>query len=272
MTLRNSTEPGAFGQRHRAGRVRDGDRHVQHLGQALARGHGALHHRILHGQRADGIEEALDVEQERHHHADVERAVQHHRAADHDDDRHGDAGQRVDDRHHHLRVLRGREVGEQVGVRLVVVERRVDRLPGHPLHRAHAVDGLGQRAVGDRIGLVRRHEGYPRLGQPEHADDEQHRHDRQGQQPELPVEPEHAADDAEQQHDVADREHRGLEELLHRVHVALQPRHQPADLGLVHEATARRAADGRTSPRGCRTARSRPPCRPTAPARGSRRS
>jgi hypothetical protein len=40
--------------------------------QALARGHGALHHRILHGQRADRVEEALDVEQERDHHADVE--------------------------------------------------------------------------------------------------------------------------------------------------------------------------------------------------------
>ena len=45
----------------------------------------------------------------------------------------------------------------------------------------------------------------------------------------------HHADDAEEQRDVADREHRGLEELLHRVDVALQPRHQPADLGLVHE-------------------------------------
>ena len=46
---------------------------------------------------------------------------------------------------------------------------------------------------------------------------------------------EHHADDAEEERDVADGKHRGLEELLHGVHVALQPRHQPPGLGLVHE-------------------------------------
>ena len=52
---------------------------------------------------------------------------------------------------------------------------------------------------------------------------------------EPPVEHQKHDRDADQQHEVADREHRGLEELLQGVDVALQARHQPADLGLVHE-------------------------------------
>ncbi len=62
------------------------------------------------------------------------------------------------------------------------------------------------------------------------------RHGRQRQQAEPEVQPQQHADDAEQQHDVAHRHDRRLEEFLHRVDVALQARHQPADLGLVHEA------------------------------------
>ena len=65
---------------------------------------------VLHGERADRVEEALDVEEERHHHADVELAPEHQRAADDDDHGHGDAGQRVDDRHHDLRVARRGQV------------------------------------------------------------------------------------------------------------------------------------------------------------------
>ena len=85
--------------------------------------------------------------------------VEHHRAADDDDRRHGDAGQRVDDRHHDLRVLRRRQMGIEIGQRLLVVEVEIDVLAVQALHRAHAVDAFGQRAVGDRVGLVRGHEG-----------------------------------------------------------------------------------------------------------------
>ena len=50
------------------------------------------------------------------------------------------------------------EMGEKVGVGLVVVELEIDLLAIHALHGAHAVDAFGERAVGDRVGLVRRHE------------------------------------------------------------------------------------------------------------------
>jgi hypothetical protein len=83
---------------------------------------------------------------------------------------------------------------------------------------------------------VRIHESALGGRQPEDADDEQDRHGCHRQQAELPVERAQHDDDAEQQHDVADRHDGGFEELLHGVHVALQPAHQAADFGLVHEA------------------------------------
>src|SRR5690606_8008074 len=82
------------------GLVGDRSGNIEHFGDAAARGHGALHDGILHGQRADRVEEALDVEDERHDDADLEATIEHQRAAHHDDDGHGDTGEGVDDGHH----------------------------------------------------------------------------------------------------------------------------------------------------------------------------
>ena len=81
-----------------AGFVVDIDRYVQHLENALSRSHRPLHHAVLRGQRAYRVEKALHIENKCHHDAQIERAVQNHGAADKDDDSHGAAGQRIDDR------------------------------------------------------------------------------------------------------------------------------------------------------------------------------
>ncbi len=120
-------------------------------------------------------------------------------------------------------------------VRQLAVKLGVQAGTVHRLHRANPVDRLGQGVVGDGIGLMRRHEGRAGLCQPQHSHDKKHWQHHQHERRELPIEPEHHADDADQQRNVAHRLHRGLEEFLHRVHVALKPRHQPPDLGLVHE-------------------------------------
>src|SRR5690606_13046651 len=64
---------------------------------------------------------------------------------------------------------------------------------------------------------------------------EQERNHRKRQRAESGIEAEQHDDDADEQDQVADREDRGFEELLQRIDIALQPRHQPADLGPVHE-------------------------------------
>ncbi len=219
----------------RARPVTDVDRHVQDLEDPLPRRHGPLHDAVLHGERPDRVEEALDVEQEGDHHAEVELAAQHRDAADHDHDAHGGAGQRVDDRDHDLGEPGAAQLGIQIVRDLLLEQLEVDRLAPHALHGADAMDAFRQRAVQGRAGDPRAQKGAPRARQPDDAHADQDRHDREGEEPEAPVEDQEHDRDAEQQDEVAEREHRGLEELLQGVDVALQARHQASDLGLVHE-------------------------------------
>jgi len=74
-----------------------------------------------------------------------------------------------------------------------------------------------------------------RLGEPDDADDEEERHDRERQKPQPPVEHKEHGDDSEQQDNVPNGRDRRFDELLERLHVALQARHEPANLSLVHE-------------------------------------
>ncbi len=123
----------------------------------------------------------------------------------------------------------------QVLARLVVIEVEIHRLPAHALHRAHRMDAFGKRAVGDRVGLARPAEGPAGPGQPDDAQDQERRHDRERNDTEPEIEHQHDRDDAEQQHQIAYHGDRVFEEFLQRVHVALKPRHHAPDLGLVHE-------------------------------------
>ena len=126
-------------------------------------------------------------------------------------------------------------MGVEVLARLVAVKQEIDVLAAHALDGAHRVDRLGQRAVGDRVGLARAAEGDLRPRQPDDADHRQRRHQHQSEQPELQIERQHDDDDAHQQQQVAEGGDRVFEEFLQRVHVALQAGHHPPDLGLVHE-------------------------------------
>ena len=118
---------------------------------------------------------------------------------------------------------------------LVAVKPGVHVLTPKTLHRAHGVDAFGQRAIDRRIRLMRLDERLTRQRQPEDAHDKQDRQHGQGDRAKTGIEVKHQTDDAEQQHDIADRENRGFQKLLHRADVALQTRHQAANFGFVHK-------------------------------------
>ena len=124
----------------------------------------------------------------------------------------------------------------QIVRRLVVEQVEIDVVTAEFLHRADTMDILRQGRIGRGAGLPRPQEGSARPRQPDDADQEQHRHHRQGHQPELHVEAEHHRDDADQQDQIADGEDRGFEKFLQRRDVALQPGHQAADFCPIHEA------------------------------------
>ena len=123
----------------------------------------------------------------------------------------------------------------QIVGRLVAVEHEVDVLAAHSLHGADRVDRLGKRPVGDRVGLARPAERDPRARQPDHPDQRERRDQHQGKQAELQMERQHDHDDADQKEQIAEGGNRVLEELLERVHVALEAGHHPPHLRLVHE-------------------------------------
>ena len=78
-------------------------------------------------------------------------------------------------------------------------------------------------------------EGTLGVRQPHDAHQQQHRHHGKSEQAELEVERQQDGDDANEEDEVPDREDGGLQELLQRIDVALEPGHEPAHLGLVHE-------------------------------------
>ncbi len=144
------------------------------------------------------------------------------------------AGQDLDQRVHQLRQPGRAQLGPQILARLLVIEGEVQVLADRFLHGADAVDILRQRRI-DRGGRVAgRAEDDADARQPDDAGDQQHRQHEHGQEAELPVDRQQHGDDADQQHRVPDREHREFEEFLERVHVALEARHHPADMGAVH--------------------------------------
>ena len=215
--------------------VLNGDRHVQHLDQPLSRRHGALHHRILDRQGSDRIEKPLDIKQKRHHHPDIQMPAQNHPPAQHHHQSHGQTGQRIHHRHQNLRQPGPAQLVDQIGGDLGAIQPGIQRLAPHGLHGADRVNTLCQRTVHRRVRLMRLDERIAGQRQPEDARDEQHGQDRQRDQPKAGVQVQHQGDDAEQQHDITDRQHGCLQKLLHRPDIALQPRHQPPHLGLVHE-------------------------------------
>ncbi|MCY1238649.1 hypothetical protein D9M72_514010 [compost metagenome] len=140
-------------QRNGAGLLLHGDRHVQHLEDPLASGHGTLHHCVLHRQGSDRIEEALHVEDIGHHHAHTERAVQHRAPAEDDHYRHRQAGEHVHCRHHDLRSVRRADLRVEVLGRAHLIAQQVGGLPPSLLHRTDAVDVFRERSIHARGGF-----------------------------------------------------------------------------------------------------------------------
>jgi hypothetical protein len=73
------------------------------------------------------------------------------------------------------------------------------------------------------------------MGQPNQTHEQQRRYNRQSHHAKPEIQPQQYADDANQQHEIADGEHGRLEEFLQCIDVTLQARHQSTHLGFVHE-------------------------------------
>ncbi|KAF1047543.1 MAG: hypothetical protein GAK38_01894 [Xylophilus sp.] len=219
--------------RERAGPVLQGQRHVEHVEDALAGRHRALQHGVLHRQRADRVEEALHVEHARHHQAGAQLAGQHHPTADDDDDGQREAGEDVHRRDHDLGRDGGSHLGPEVVAHEAAIAPQVDLLPSAFLYRADAVDVLGQRGVdgGGEFARAQEAPARPRCPDRPRAHQRRQRSQRQAAQPRR--DPQHRSRDARERQHVADRRDGVLDEFLQRAHVALQPRHEAPDLGAV---------------------------------------
>ena len=210
-------------------------RHVEHLEDSLARCHCPLHGGVVHGQRADRIEEPLHIEHERHHDTDLEGVVEDKTPADDHHDGHGRSGECVDHRQEGLSVEGCAVLALERFRRLLIEHVEVDALADHALHDLDAIDVLVQSAVDLRSQFSRSQERALGPRQPDHAHEEQGGHDDQRETAQHRIEVQEQANDPEQDDHVSDSEDRGLKELLERCHVTLQARHQPPDLRLVHE-------------------------------------
>src|SRR5439155_19890013 len=118
----------------------------------LAAGHGALEHRVLHDQVADGIEEAGNVKGKGRQHGkevgNVDGArVDRPEAADDDHGRGGDRDGQLEDRHHGGTEEGGLVVGHPVLLVELVEDAAVLVFARHRLDGADAGDALGEVAV-----------------------------------------------------------------------------------------------------------------------------
>ncbi len=215
----------------------DGGVGVEQGEDALGRDHGGLHDRVLGAQVPDGEEEAAGVLEEGHQAAEGERPGHHLPAPVPEQQGHRGGAQGL-----HRRVEGG------------VVERRAELagaqragelperlpLPGlarEELDHAHALERLLQEGVhpgqpgADHPVAVPRAHAEVRRGQ------HQQGHQRERDEGQLPVHPEHDHDDAGEDDHVAQERHDPAgEQLLDRLPVVQDPGHQPPDRAPVVEA------------------------------------
>ena len=136
--------------------------------------------------------------------AEREVAVEHLAAAVEDDQRRRGGGEQLDHRHDG----RLQAAGLDVGAHVVFVERGealgVDVLAREALDDAHAGDVLLQVRVDDGDRLPDAHEGLARVDLPDEGDDDQDRHDAEGDQRQLQVAARDQVDDDGEADDVAE--------------------------------------------------------------------
>ena len=203
-----------LGKFDRVRRVDDVGLGVEHLEDADARRHGALHLGVLHRQVADGVEEALDVQREGHEYGNFEASAEDEVAAeDHDDSERG--------RHERLdfgQDQRGEATRLQVALEVLVVHvvevGEVTVLPVEALDHADAGDALLQVGVHQRDRLPHADEGEPRPALPDRDADEEHGHHGERRRGQPGLHQEHGDEDPHQRQEVGDSEDGGREELL----------------------------------------------------------
>jgi hypothetical protein len=145
------------------------------------------------------------------------------------------------DREEQRGELGGLDRGVQVGPAEALEAADVDRLADERLGDPDAGDALGEVGVDDRDGPPRGAVGVDRAEAPE-AHEEEHRHEHdEREQGQLPVGPEHQADDADQDQGIGEDAAQPLaEELVDDRDVVLDPAHDGADPAAVDVADAQR--------------------------------
>ena len=122
---------------------------VQQLEYPYAGRHGTLQHRVLHGEVANGVEEALNVHDERDQRADRERFTRHEPGAEEYRQSYGQCGEGVY-RRKHARREPGRGQIRPVVLRVQGVEvTQVLLLAVHRLNDADTGDILVEGPVDD---------------------------------------------------------------------------------------------------------------------------
>ena len=222
------------GRRRRG--VGDRRRRVEQREDALGRRHRRLQDVELLGQVADGSEEALRVEHERHQRAELEAALQRPRPAEPDDGGDGEGPEDLDGGIEH----RVEEDRCEVGVAAPPVDRVeplvLARLAPEELHRRHPRDVLLQERVDARDPaphLAVRLPGVVPEPLRHRRDEGQH---GEGDDGEAPVHDEEHDGDAGQHEDVPEhRHHPRREQLVEGVDVGGHAGHQAADRVAVEE-------------------------------------
>ena len=136
----------------------DQDPELVHRGLAL------LVRVVLLDQKLDGLEEPVEVEEERDEGADLEGPVQHHGAADAEQRPLSEDAEQLGTRPVHRVHVGGVVVGVAIVAHHVAVVDHIVALPVVGSHDAHAVQALGQ--VGQHVGDAVTHPVVAALGRP----------------------------------------------------------------------------------------------------------
>ena len=216
--------------------VPDRCRRVEQREDALRGCHGGLEDVELLGEVADGLEEASRVLEEGDEDAERHDSAAGPAAADVDDQRAGQRGQRLDHRVEQ-RVVEDRL---DIGIAVIAIDRveTLERaaLLSEQLHRRHTGQVLLQKRVDLRdqaahLPIRLAHVLAEPLRRRQNARQDDERHQRQ-----TPVHPEHRGDDAEEREHVAEhRHHTRREQVVERVDVGRHARHHAADRVFVVE-------------------------------------
>lgn len=210
---------------------RRGDRHrrVEEREDPLGARHGTLQDIELLGKVGERLIEALRILQEGNQRPDRDRLGDHPTAAVPDNEAGAEGGDQLDPG-----VVDGVvEDSAQVGLTMGVVGTRKvrvgSRLAYEQLEHRHAGDVLLQEGVDRRDPCAHLAEAVASPALEPQGQEQKQRQDREGDHRQSPVEPEEHAHDAEEDRDVAaDRHQPGGEELVERVDVTGDSRHQAA--------------------------------------------